>query len=116
MGKMKIGIYCYLIADISTKVLQKCSFSLLNIFVQTSKFERVNFRKEIKNPTPIREIKLKLCRNVQSINCYKRVAFIVILFLCNFMFPQTYNGEIEKWHLLLFHCRYFDKTFYRNVS
>ena len=24
-GKMKLGIYCYLIADILTKVLQKCS-------------------------------------------------------------------------------------------
>ena len=28
-GKSEIGIYCYLIADIITKVLQKCSFSPL---------------------------------------------------------------------------------------
>ena len=27
MGKMKIGIYCYLIEDILTKVVQKCSLS-----------------------------------------------------------------------------------------
>ena len=27
MGKLKIEIYCYLIADILTKVLQKCSWS-----------------------------------------------------------------------------------------
>ena len=27
MGKMKIGIYCYLIADILTKLLQKCPLS-----------------------------------------------------------------------------------------
>ena len=32
MGKVKIGIYCYLITDILTNVLQKCSLSgpLLN--------------------------------------------------------------------------------------
>ena len=27
MGKVEIGIYCYLTADILTKVLQKCSLS-----------------------------------------------------------------------------------------
>ena len=27
MGEMKIGIYCYLIADIFTNILQKYSFS-----------------------------------------------------------------------------------------
>ena len=28
MGKVEIGIYCYLTADILTKVLQKCSLSI----------------------------------------------------------------------------------------
>ena len=28
----------------------------------------------------------------------------------NLKFPLTYMGKIEK-HLLLCHCRYFDKTF-----
>ena len=29
----------------------------------------------------------------------------------NFKFPLAYNGKNENWHLLLFHCRYFDKSF-----
>ena len=51
MGKLKIGLYCYLTADILTKVLQKCSLSspLSNIlfFVQTSDFAKLlNFHVE----------------------------------------------------------------------
>ena len=56
---MKIGIYCYFVADILTQLLQKCSLSgsLSNIFVQTSEFdwlpsaEMLNFEKKktIKN-------------------------------------------------------------------
>ena len=38
MGKVKIDIYCYLTADILTKVLQKCSFTKHINFVQTSEF------------------------------------------------------------------------------
>ena len=29
----------------------------------------------------------------------------------NFKLPLTCNGKIEKWHLLVSHCIYFDKTF-----
>ena len=41
-GKMKIGINCYLVADILAKVFQKCLISspLANIiFVQTAEFD-----------------------------------------------------------------------------
>ena len=27
----------------------------------------------------------------------------------NLQLPLTYNGKRENWHLLLSHCRYFDK-------
>ena len=50
MGKVKVGLYFYLIADILTKVLQKCSLSspLPNMnFVQTA--EMLNLRKIFKN-------------------------------------------------------------------
>ena len=42
MGKVKVGLYYYLIADILTKVLHRCSLSspLPNMnFVQTSEFD-----------------------------------------------------------------------------
>ena len=29
----------------------------------------------------------------------------------NLKFPLTYNGKSENLHLLLSHCRYFDKSF-----
>ena len=29
----------------------------------------------------------------------------------NLKFPLTYNGKSENWHLLLTHCRDFDKSF-----
>ena len=29
----------------------------------------------------------------------------------NLQLTLAYNGRNEKWHLLLIHCRYFDKSF-----
>ena len=29
----------------------------------------------------------------------------------NLQLPLTYNWKNENWHLLLYQCRYFDKTF-----
>ena len=48
MGEMKIGIYCYLIADILTKLFQKCSLSgpLPNMATQMQ-----NLQKNIKIST-----------------------------------------------------------------
>ena len=31
--------------------------------------------------------------------------------MVNLNFPLTYNGKSENGHLLLSHCRYFDKSF-----
>ena len=95
MGKVKIGLYCYLTADILTKVLQKCSLS--------SPLANISF---LSNP-----LNLISCHGNQ-----KACVFLLLLlmyFCCygNLNFPLTYNGKSENWHLLRFHCRYFDKSF-----
>ena len=61
MGKVKIEIYCYLIADIVTKVLQKCLLSgsppayfnpNLAIWLVAMGSERLNCKRNIKKSTP----------------------------------------------------------------
>ena len=47
MGKVKVGFYCYLITDILTKVLQRCSLSSM-IFVQTAEFDSQKKKKKKK--------------------------------------------------------------------
>ena len=87
MGKMKIGIYCYFIADILTKKFYKCLLSgpLPNIilFVQISIWlvvvanKRLNLRKKIfKNQLGM---KIKRYRNFHSIRFYK-IALIAVAY------------------------------------
>ena len=114
MEKVKIEIYCYLIADTSTKVLQKCSLSspLPNIWIlskllnligchgnQKDKFAK-KYSKII-SPKAIRGMKLKLHRNVHNISLYKMCDFLLPLLMCfcgydNLNFPLTYNGKSES--------------------
>ena len=89
MGKMKVGLYCYLIADILSKDLQRCSSSspLPNIWIlfkslsligchcnQKEKFAK-KYSKIISSEV-ITGMKLKLCRNVHNISLYKSFVFI----------------------------------------
>ena len=97
MRKLKIGIYCYLMVDILTKVLQKCSLSspLPNIFsfVLICEFDwlpgchgngKARFAKQIFKNHPLRRgIKLKHCRNVHNISLYKN-CFHELSFFGNF--------------------------------
>ena len=74
--------------------------------------------KKINSSEAIWGINLKLCSKVHSISFYKKILFLLLLhmhFGCYgiLKFPQTYNGENKNWHLLLFHCRYFDESFYK---
>ena len=75
--------------------------------------KRINLREKKK----IISIKLKLCRNVHNISLYKNNDFIAVahvlplLWQLSCKFPLTYNGKSENWHLLISHCRYFDKSF-----
>ena len=83
MGKVKIGLYFYLNADILTKVFQKCSLSspLPNIWVLSKPLNLIGcnanrnakFAKKYSKIVSLeatRGIKLKLCRNVHNISLY----------------------------------------------
>ena len=128
MGKVKIGIYCCLTADILTKVLQKCSFrspvpNLSVLFkplhlIGCMAIERLNFR----NSAIICEkiFKNHLLRShkgdeamfitLASIKCMFFIAVAhVLLLLWQHSFNWLIMGKMKS--LLLSHCRYFNKSF-----
>ena len=128
MGKVKVGLYCYLIADILTKVLQRCSLSspLPNIWIlskplnligchgnRKDKFAKTYWK--IISSEAVRRMKLKRCRNVHNISLFVFLLPLLMWFRCygNLNFPLTYNEKSESRSLLLSHCRYFDNTFYK---
>ena len=128
MGSVKVGLYCFLIADILTKVLQRCSLRspLSNIWIlskplnligchdnRKDKFAKI-YSKSISSEAIMR-MKLKLCRHVCNISLYKNCVFIAIAHVLSVLWQLkhilTYNDKSESRSLLLSHCRYFDKTF-----
>ena len=123
MGKVKIGLYCYLTADILTNSLQKCSLNspMPNILFLSIPLDLIGchgyrkakflLKKKIISSEAISGIKLKLCRNVCKIIFYKK-NFVYCCWsdMC-FQFSLAYNGKRENWPLLLSRCRYFDKSF-----
>ena len=101
MGKVEIGIYCYLTADILTKVLQKCSLSspLPTIWILSKPLNLIGyhgnakFEKQYSIIFPweaIRGMKLKLCRNVHNISLYKQFVFSCRC-SCAFVATATYS-------------------------
>ena len=131
MGKVKVGLYCYLIADFLIKILQRCSMSspLPNIFcpnrwilLVAMATERINSQKIKKKSSPQKskggwswnfaEMFITLAST--------KIVFLLPLLICfhfygNWKFPLTYNEKSESRSLLLSHCRYFDRTFFINV-
>ena len=111
MGKMKICIYWYFIADILTKVFlqifDEWSSTKQILFVQTSQFDWLSWQpkgwiceKYSKlNSVAIWEIKLKLCRNVHSISFYKSIVFIAVTYalwlLWVFSFHRLIMGKMK---------------------
>ena len=98
MGKMKIGIYCYFIANILRKVFKKCLLSGPNIHLLSKLLSLIGchgnlgshgnqkalFAKKyskINSSEAIWGIMLKLCRNFHSISFYKSIVFFFLLFL-----------------------------------
>ena len=86
MGKVKIEIYCCIIADILTNVLQKCLMSCppQSISFETKPLNLIgchvnrNAKFAEKNPNSseaIRGIKLKLYRIVCNISLYENIVF-----------------------------------------
>ena len=125
MGKVKSEIYCYLTADILTKVLQKCSLSspLPSIWILSKPLNWIGCHGNQKDTfvkkyskiisDAIRGMKLQLCRNVHNISLYKNFV-LYCRCSCAFVamatkFPLTYNEKSESRSLL--HCRYFDSIF-----
>ena len=103
MGKVEIGIYCYLTTDILTKVLQKCSLSspLPTIWIlfkllcligchgnRNAKFAKKYSK--IFSSEALRGMKLKFCRNVHKISLYKNYVFYCRC-SCAFVAMATYS-------------------------
>ena len=101
---MKIGIYCCLIADILTKILQKCSLSgplqnipflLLPLNLAT---KRQNLQKILKKnfSEAVWRIKLKLCRGVSNISLYKNIFCIAIAQAHFLLWQLTYTIDLQR--------------------
>ena len=108
MGKLKVCLYCYLTADILTKVLQKCSLSspLPNIWILFKPLyligshgkARLNLRNNIKkiiSSEVIRGIKLKFCRNVHNISLFKNIVlFVAVIHVLSSIRQQSFHRLI----------------------
>ena len=117
---MKIGFYCYLIADILTEVLQKYSLSgpLQNIPFMLLPLNLVGYHGTEKNSRinsleAVWGIKLKLCRIVSNISLYKSIVLLPLLehFGCygNLKFPLTYRGLTVGKVKMEIYCYLIDK-------
>ena len=131
MGKVEIGIYFCVTADILTKVLQKCSWSSLlqtiwilsksliltgchgnrNVKFSRKKNSKIFFSEVIKG------MKLKHCMNICVIILHINYVFYCCC-TCDFIavatlsFHRFYNnGKSESRPLFLSDFRYFDKSF-----
>ena len=122
MGKMKIVIYCYVTADILTDDLQKCSLiisPLPNISFlskcltlngchgnQKAKFcEKILKNHLLRSPKGDSEMFITLASTKLAFFCCRCSCVFIAMAA-----PFTYNGKSENWHLLLSHCKYFDKS------
>ena len=111
MGKVKIGIYCYmyLIADILTKVFWKYLLSgpPPNVYVVSKPLKLISCHVSQKAKflwwvgwgvgnnfsEAVWGIKLKLCRNVHSMSLFK----IISTFVAVATFSWTYNWKNKNW-------------------
>ena len=68
MGKVTIGHYCYLTADILTRVLQKCSLSspLPNILFLSKSLNLIGFHSNRKSKFPTKIIPSEAIRGIKA--------------------------------------------------
>ena len=119
MGKVKIEIYCYLIADILTKIFQECSWSSplqtililskLLIMIGCHGNRNIKFKKKYSKIfflEVIRGMKLKLCINVCLIILYINYVFYCCC-ICGYIAMATFSfhrgrgssiGSEFAWH------------------
>ena len=119
MGKVKVGLYCYLTADISTRVLHKCSLSnpLQNLLFLSKPLNlirchgnrKARFKKINKNIISSEAITgITFAEMFVRLASTKREFFLLLLVVCfhccgNITFPLAYNGKRDSWPLLLSH-------------
>ena len=117
MGKVEIGIYFCVTADILTKVLQQCSWSslLLTLWIlsklliligchgnRKAKFSRKKYSK-IFFSEAIRGMKLKLCINVHDISLYI-IIFILSLPMCFRCYGNFHRLIMVKVEIGIYFC------------
>ena len=99
------GIYYYLIADILTKLLQKCFLSVPVPYVTflLSPLNLIGYHgnQKANSSEAVWGIKIKLCRIVSNISLYKKYWFLLPLlkhYGCygNLKFSSTYNRKSEN--------------------
>ena len=130
--KMKIGIYCHLIADFFTKHYRNVPWVFLYqnaFFVITSSFDWLpwqpigkvceKYLKKINSSEAVWGIKLKLCSIVSNISLYKIVIFIAVAHPLWLLWQLKVSIDLqwEKWKLR-FTATSLQKIwqkFYRNV-
>ena len=130
IGIVEIGIYCYLTADILTKVLQKCTLSsllsiIITIWILSKPLNLIGFHgnRNVKFPKNIQKTSPLKLYGGWSWNfaemfktwAFTKNMFLLPLLMClrcygNLKFPLTLNGKRESRPLLLPHCRYFEKS------
>ena len=108
IGKVEIGIYCFLIADILTKVLQKCSLSspLRNILIltkplnlsgchgnQNDKFAKIYSK--IISSEAMRQKKLKLCRHFHNIKLCISVCFYSLAHVFSLLWQRKFSIDLQ---------------------
>ena len=122
IGKVKVGLYCYLIADILTKVLQRFSLSSPqpNVLILSKlqnwigchdnwKNKFVKKYSKIISSEAIRGLKLKICRNAHNISFYRKVLFYYLC-SCGFVAMTSFPCLITR-KVKVSHCRYFGRLF-----
>ena len=131
MGKVKIGIYCYLTADILTKFSQKCSvsFPLPNTpFCCSLLICLVTMEPNGENSWILKNELLRsclgdtadtLCRNGSNISLYKIIVFIVVAQALWLLWQLKVSIDLqwEKWKLrfIAISLQIFWQKIYRNV-
>ena len=127
-GKVKVGLYFFLTADILTKVLQKCFLSspLPNIWILFKLLNLIgchgNRKAKFLNKNQLRSHKGNKAGTLQkcSLDCLYKNNVFCCCWSCVFISlatrcPLAYNGKKEIGHCYLT-VDIFEKSFYRNVS
>ena len=125
MGKVEIGIYCCLTADIWQKFYRNVPWVVLYetyefcpnrwIWLVAMVTGRLNLQKNIQKSSPQKPLGGWSWNSVEMFITLAstRNMFFVAVFMCfrHYGNLKAYNGKSESRPLFLSHCRYSDKSF-----